>query len=95
MENMFLCSVDQQNKAAFCCTCDFPLPCLCKDCAPTHCSTSGKPHNLLPSSAKAELASNRDLVRVQRKLHDLALTSEELKEVLAAFEQARADIGAT
>ena len=91
---MFLCSVDQKNQAAFCCTCNFPLPFLCKDCIQDHCSKPGEPHNVLPISANAEIVSKRDFVRLQRKLHDLALTNGELKEVRAAFEKARGDIEA-
>lgn len=92
MAHSFHCSVDGREEAILCCTCYFPLPCLCQDCALTHCSQSGETHNLLPVTVKAEIASRNDFLRLQRKLYDLDLMKGELKVVRAAVEIAKGKI---
>lgn len=90
---MFHCSLDEKNLAAFCCACTLPLPYFCASCIEDHRSKPGF-HFLLPLSVQPEIATPRDLARLQRKLNDLALTRRELGEIMSEFQRAKADIEA-
>lgn len=94
MAEMFSCDEDQANLADFCCSCTYPLPCICAQCRDTHLSKPNS-HHFLPLSAKAAITSAKDLTRVQLRLHRLDLTYNELWRVLGTFQKAREDIEAT
>ena len=79
--------------ATFCCSCTFPLPCICDACKDSHCLKPGS-HCFLPLAAKKTIASERDLIKLQRKLHDLTLTHRELLSSLNACQRAREDVEA-
>lgn len=93
MEASYACETDSFNLATVCCTCTFPLPCICEACKDSHSSKPGA-HYFLPLTAKKTIASERDLVKLQRKLHDLTLTHRELVSMLTACQKAREDVEA-
>lgn len=91
---MFSCDEDHSNLADFCCTCTYPLPCICTQCTAAHLSKP-RAHHFLPLSAKADITSVKELTRVQLRLHRLDLTYSELQRVLATFQRVREDVEAT
>jgi len=94
MEGMFSCEVDMHNLAEFCCACTFPLPCLCEECKETHWAKPGS-HFKLALSMREKVTSQRDLARLQHRLHQLELTRQELRRVLYSFQSAATEVEAT
>ena len=78
---MFSCEVDGCNIATYCCTCIFPLPCLCQSCQEAHLSKPGY-HWFLPLEAKTSIASPQALIKVQSKIQQVQLTCQELQGLL-------------
>lgn len=93
MEETYTCETDSANLATFCCSCTFPMPCICDACKDSHGFKPGS-HYFLPLAAKKTIASERDLTKLQRKLHDLTLTHKELLSSLTTCQRAREDIEA-
>jgi len=90
---MFACEVDGKNLAAYCCTCVFPLPCICPACTETHCAKPGY-HCLLPIAIRDNITSERALTRLQHRLQQLTLTQKELQKVQSSFLRAKEEIEA-
>lgn len=96
MESMLSCVEDQTNLASFCCTCSYPLPCICELCKQTHCAKySAQKHHLLPLSAKEKITSAKQLARVQHRLNQLDITYNELTLVSGTLQQLREEIEAS
>lgn len=96
MEDMFSCDEDQVNLAEFCCTCTYPLPCICAQCKNTHLSKpSTQKHHFLPLAAKEKITSAKQLGRVQHRLYQLDITYNELALVSGTFKKLREEIEAS
>lgn len=90
---MFSCEIDGKSLATCCCTCAFPLPCICLSCTDTHCAKPGY-HCLLPIALRDNITSERSLTRLQHRLQTLTLTQKELQKVQVSFLRAREEIEA-
>jgi len=93
MADTFFCQVDGRAQADYCCTCAFPLPCICSQCSKDHCSKPG-PHCLFPIALRQEVKSARELAKWQNRVQQLRVTYREFHTVLDSFRQAKEDIEA-